>query len=72
MGVDDTPLYQSLFELGYQLCKEFPALTPYEVDRQPYCKVIELYSDIRTMQLREKKKNDPNRVIRRPAGDDWF
>ena len=19
-----------------------------------------------------KKKNDPNRVIRRPAGDDWF
>lgn len=61
-----------MFELNYQLCKEFPALTPYEIDSKPFDKVIELYSDIRTMQLREKKQSDPNRVIRRPAGDDWF
>lgn len=31
---------------------------------------------MRSLQLRERKekkiKNDPNRVIRRPAGDDWF
>ena len=50
-------------------------MTPYEVDEKPYGNVIELYADVRRMQLREKKeqkKNDPNRVIRRPAGDDWF
>jgi hypothetical protein len=37
--------------------------------------VIELYADIRAMQIREnkeKKKNDPNRIIRRPADDSWF
>jgi hypothetical protein len=34
---------------------------------------------MRALQIREKKTeekikkaNDPNRVIRRPAGDDWF
>lgn len=47
-------------------------MTPYEVDEKPYGNVIELYADVRRMQLREKKQNDPNRVIRRPAGDDWF
>lgn len=69
------PLFEALFNLSYQLCKEFPALTPYDVDEKAYCKVIELYADIRAMQIREnkeKKKDDPNRIIRRPAGDDWF
>lgn len=70
--MDDTPLYETLFTLSYQLCKEFPAITPYDVDEQTYESVIELYADVRRMQLRETKQNDPNRVIRRPAGDDWF
>lgn len=61
-----------LFTINYQLCKEFPAFTPYDVDERSFVSVIELYADVRRLQIREKKLNDPNRVIRRPASDNWF
>lgn len=58
--------------ISYQLCKEFPALSPYEIEDRTFCEVIHLYSDVRRMQIRDKKNKDPNRIIRRPAGDNWF
>ena len=64
--------------MSYQLCKEFPALTPYDLDKKQFCKVIDLYSDVRRVQIREKKTasltvpEKKEKVIRRPAGDDWF
>ena len=62
--------------INYQLCKEFPALSPYEVDDRTYCSVIKLYAEVRQMQMNEEKHeekiNDPNRVIRVPAPDTWF
>ena len=62
--------------LNYQLCKEFPALTPYEVDEKPYHEVIELYSEVRTLQMNQEKRNpitdNGTKIIRRKAGDDWF
>ena len=61
-----------LFNINYQLCKEFPAFTPYDLDRKKYHDVIVLYSDVRKLQIRQKKLKDPDRVIRRRAGDDWF
>jgi hypothetical protein len=56
------------------LCKEFPALTPYDIEKRTFHDVIRLYSDVRAMQIRESRyKNRKNSsVIRRPAGDDWF
>lgn len=47
-------------------------MTPFDVENKAYYKVIELFADLRSMQIREEKKNDPDRVIKRPAGDDWF
>jgi hypothetical protein len=47
-------------------------MTPFDVEETTYYKVIELFADLRSMQIREEKKNDPDRVIKRPAGDDWF
>lgn len=61
-----------LFTINHQLCKEYPALSPYDVDARAFVRVIDLYADVRRMQIREKKQNDPNRIIRRKAGDDWF
>lgn len=65
-----------LFLINYQLCKEFPALSPYDVDDKTFHAVIKLYSEVRTMQMNEEglrdRINNPNRVIRKPAGDDWF
>lgn len=50
-------------------------MTPYDVERKTFHDVMRLYSDLRAMQIRETTKtNDKNdgRVVRRPAGDDWF
>lgn len=60
--------------MNYNLCKEFPALTPYDVEEKSFHDVIRLYSDLRQMQIRESVNNDPthDRVIRRRAGDNWF
>lgn len=66
------PLEEWLFVIEYSLVKEYPALSPFDIDDTSFMKVIDLYSDTRKMQIRDKKESDPNRVIIRPAGDDWF
>lgn len=70
------PFSQLLFQINYALCKEYTALTPFEVDEKPYSKVIELFSETREYQIANAKENKSNeaqtRKIRRPAGDDWF
>jgi hypothetical protein len=67
-------LYQFLFELEYNLCKEYPALTPFEIEDTSFFEIIDLFAETRAMQIRLKEITDPNyeQVIRRPAGDDWF
>lgn len=69
--MDDTPLFEVLFNINYQLCKEFPALTPYDIEKKTFHDVIRLYSDVRALQIRETKE-EKAKVIRRPAKDDWF
>ena len=61
-----------LFNLEYNLCKEFPALSPFDIEARTYHSVMKLYADMRTLQIHDKELKDPNRVIRRRAGDDWF
>lgn len=64
--------------MSYSLCKEFPALTPFDIDDKPYHDVIVLFGEVRTMQKRIKKYNkkhytkDGKKIIRRPASDNWF
>lgn len=61
-----------LFNLEYNLCKEFPALSPWDIEIKTYHEVIKLYADMRRIQIHENELKDPDRVIRRRAGDDWF
>lgn len=68
-------MHETLFDLNYQLCKEFPAMTPYDVEDKPFCRVIELYADVRRVQIKERKKietPEKEKIIRRPASDNWF
>lgn len=61
--------------MSYQLCKEFPAFTPFAIDLEPYHRVIRLYADVRRLQIREshdKTNTNAPTVIRRRAGDNWF
>ena len=65
-------MWDLLFSIKYQICKEFPALSPYEIDGKKYGDVMGLFRDLRTSQIRQAKLNDPNRVIRKKAGDNWY
>lgn len=66
------PLDELLFEIEHSLTKEYPALTPFDIEKISYYKVLDLFSDTRKLQIRHQRESDPNRVIRRKAGDDWF
>lgn len=68
-----------MFSLEYQLCKEFPALSPYELEHRTFSEVIRLYSRVRDMQIRQNRQAEKqirhagnDTVIRRRAGDNWF
>ena len=47
-------------------------MTPFELEAKSYSKVIGLFAETRWLQIHTKKMKDPDRVIRRRAGDDWF
>ena len=68
-----------LFLINHQICKEYPALSPFDVDDQRYSDVIKLYADVIGLNMeisktREEPKRQPKKdqLIRRPAGDNWF
>jgi hypothetical protein len=70
-----------LFSVEYQLCKEFPAMSPFELERRTFHEVIGLYSRVRDMQIRQDRQTQKQirragrgggEIIRRPAGDNWF
>lgn len=54
------------------MCKEFPALDPFSLEEKPFHGVILLYGDVIKTKQTETSRKDPDRVIRKPAGDDWF
>lgn len=58
-------------------------MTPFTIDEMEYGRVIELFADLRDMQIRNEKKNpdqfkskypgkEKEDVIYRPASDSWF
>jgi hypothetical protein len=65
--------------LEYNLCKEFPSLTPLSIEKEGFYDIIDLYTDLRGLQIREETATEKNtkkikgkRLVRRPASDNWF
>ena len=56
------------------LCERFPALTPLELRRAKAREVFILVARLNRYMKKEQKKNKKGskKIIRRPAGDDWF
>ena len=68
------------------ICREFPSLSPFILEEKEYGEVIGLFADLRDMQIRNEEKHpelkqqkgttttnkNGHKVIRRPAGDNWF
>lgn len=54
------------------MCKEYPAFTPFMIDDETFHNVIKLFSDVKRANKAIAVKTDPDRPIRKKAGDDWF
>ena len=63
-----------MFEMQMTLCERFPALTPLELRREKAREVFILVARLNRYMKKEQKKNKKSskKIIRRPAGDDWF
>lgn len=64
------PIYEALFDMQISLCNRFPALTPFSIRKEPAREVFLLIS--RYNHQNSKKVRNHKKVIRKPAGDDWF
>lgn len=57
------------------ICDRFPSLSPFDVRKQRFCEVFLLIRRL-TESNKNKKKNTNKKtgqkIIRKPAGDDWF
>lgn len=67
---------ETLLILEYNLCQSYTALSPYSVDRMRYTEVMEMYGDLRRIQIELERQreieNDPNRPKFIPATtNDW-
>lgn len=75
IGHRRTPTFsQTLFEIEYNLCHEYGALSPDMIDRMSYIEAIEMYAETRRVQIElnriaEQEKDMPKYI---PATtNDW-
>lgn len=69
---DNTPIYQVLFEMEVMLCERFPAFTPISLRREKATEVFNLITRYNIYSAKKQKNAKKPKIIRRPAGDDWF
>lgn len=64
-----------MFEMEITICDRFPAITPFSIRRERMIDIFKLISKLNaysnTVEKKKEKAIKP-KVIRRPAGDDWF
>jgi hypothetical protein len=65
--------------IEYNLCKEFPVLCPLNIEAEGFHTVMDMYIDLRNMQIKKEKEERKNTkrvkgktLARRPARDNWF
>ena len=63
-----------MLEMNMQLCKVFPALTPFAVRRE---RAVEVFALVRRINAhpapeRNARRTDSEGRVRVPAGDNWF
>ena len=71
--MSDLTYYELFFEMEISLCERFPGLTPFRIRQEKAREVFLLIRRLhRYNELSSARKVGKNRVIRRPAGDNWF
>ena len=63
-----------LFEIEVNLCERFPAMTPLTLRKEKAREVFILIKRYNRYSKKQKKeaKSGGKKIIRRPAGDNWF
>lgn len=69
---DDTPIYDTLFDMTVNLCEMFPAYTPTAVRRERSREVFLMISRLNNRAERKGEHKDEAKVIRKKAGNNWF
>lgn len=69
---DDTPIYDALFEMEMNLSERFPSMTPLTLRKEKAHEVFLLLNRFNRYSRKKEKQENGKRIIRRPAGDDWF
>lgn len=60
------------FDINKALCEAYSGLDPIKLLDYPAEDVFELINNTISYNKRNSKEAKNNRVIRRPAGDNWF
>lgn len=60
------------FDINKALCETYSGLDPINLLDYPAEDVFELINNTISYNNRNSKEKKNNRVIRRPAGDNWF
>ena len=68
---DNTPVYDILFEMQMNLSERFPALSPLSLRREKAREVFILLSRY-NRYARKLRRSGGKKIIRKPAGDNWF
>jgi len=68
--IDDTPVFDLLFESEVGLCERFTALTPLALRKEKAREVFMLINRYNNYSKRNSKNK--KKTIRKPAGDNWF
>jgi len=61
-----------MFSLQVNLCERFTSLTPINLRREKAREVFLLINRYNKYSMREQRNSKKKRVIRKPAGDNWF
>ena len=60
------------FEMELSIVERFPSLTPFAIRKERAAEVFLLVRRLNNHTNKRNEQANKKKVIRRPAGDDWF
>ena len=69
---DNTPVSEVLFDIIVSMSERFPSLNPLSIRQMRAREVFLFIRRFIAYSKKEERDKDGNRIIRRPAGDNWF
>ena len=70
-------MYEIFFEMELIIVRRFPSVSPFQIRREKAAEVFRFVKrliryDRRQAEQKKTEESGDGKVIRRPAGDNWF